>query len=109
MAHQGRRLQNTESLAHRRIREYPNEGFCITQRDRLFCQPCNKYVSTKKFDAKRHVGDDEKQNQNTNKGAQHKKKLRIWLNHDVGDDDMQDQLQRKWTEYATEFLQIQKQ
>eukprot|EP01084_Bolivina_argentea_P280984 480655_1 len=26
-----------------------------------------------------------------------------------GDDDMQDQLQREWTEYATEFLQIQKQ
>eukprot|EP01083_Nonionella_stella_P158923 517792_1 len=26
-----------------------------------------------------------------------------------GDDDMQDQLQREWTEYATEFLRIQKQ
>eukprot|EP01083_Nonionella_stella_P085309 236509_1 len=25
------------------------------------------------------------------------------------DDDMQDQLQREWTEYATEFLRIQKQ
>ncbi len=79
MAHAGRDLQEAKTLAHKRVKDYPNEGLCVKLGDKLYCQPCKKPLDTRKFSVLRHLGLDPKQNGNSNKGDKHKKQLRIWL------------------------------
>eukprot|EP01084_Bolivina_argentea_P292080 502047_1 len=82
MAHAGRNLQEAETLAHKRVRQYPNQGFCVKPGDKLYCQPCARPIKTEKYTVLRHIGEDEKQSGNSNKGKVHKKKLKKWLEED---------------------------
>ena len=54
--HHGRDLLiATGKLVDRRIEEYPNQGLSKVD-ERLYCQPCDKFIHHKKTNVRRHIG-----------------------------------------------------
>ena len=54
--HQGREIQDVfDPLVDKRITQHPDETF-MKLKGQLYCQCCNKYVSTESSTTKRHVG-----------------------------------------------------
>ena len=54
--HHGRDLQlATGNLVDKRIEEYPGQGLAKVD-DKLYCQPCEKFINHKATTVKRHLG-----------------------------------------------------